>query len=184
MRQRWKDWCYGSLRDVDILFRSNEESLKDFFKRGITGTIYIFSFWEENILEMGKIGCRGNGEQTLENYWRSHIIQNLENFESERETSYHCSRAIGSSQDFSGQTKTGGCQAIIVVQAADHGDLSWGGETDRGSGHVYLVAQLCPTFCNTMPARFLCPWGFSRQEYWNGLPCPPPGGGVLAMKGN
>ena len=25
------------------------------------------------------------------------------------------------------------------------------------------------------PARLLCPWGFSRQEYWNGLPCPPPG---------
>ena len=24
------------------------------------------------------------------------------------------------------------------------------------------------------PARFLCPWGFSRQEYWSGLPCPPP----------
>ena len=22
---------------------------------------------------------------------------------------------------------------------------------------------------------FLCPWGFSRQEYWNGLPCPPSG---------
>ena len=20
--------------------------------------------------------------------------------------------------------------------------------------------------------RLLCPWGFSRQEYWNGLPCP------------
>ena len=19
------------------------------------------------------------------------------------------------------------------------------------------------------------PWGFSRQEYWSGLPCPPPG---------
>ena len=64
------------------------------------------------------------------------------NFESERETSYHCSRTIGSSQDFSGQTKTGGCQAIIVIQAADNGDLSWGGETDGGSGHVYLVAQL------------------------------------------
>ena len=26
------------------------------------------------------------------------------------------------------------------------------------------------------PTRPLCPWGFSRQEYWNGLPCPPPGG--------
>ena len=22
--------------------------------------------------------------------------------------------------------------------------------------------------------RLLCPWGFSRQEYWSGLPCPPP----------
>ena len=24
-------------------------------------------------------------------------------------------------------------------------------------------------------ARLFCPWGFSRQEYWSGLPCPPPG---------
>ena len=24
------------------------------------------------------------------------------------------------------------------------------------------------------PARLLCPWGFSMQEYWSGLPCPPP----------
>ena len=23
--------------------------------------------------------------------------------------------------------------------------------------------------------RLLCPWGFSRQEYWSGLLCPPPG---------
>ena len=23
--------------------------------------------------------------------------------------------------------------------------------------------------------RLLCPWRFSRQEYWNGLPCSPPG---------
>ena len=26
------------------------------------------------------------------------------------------------------------------------------------------------------PSRLLCPWGFSRQEYWSGVPCPPPGG--------
>ena len=26
-----------------------------------------------------------------------------------------------------------------------------------------------------LPARFLCLWDFSRQEYWNGLPFPPPG---------
>ena len=25
------------------------------------------------------------------------------------------------------------------------------------------------------PARLLCPWGFSRQEYWSGLSRPPPG---------
>ena len=24
-------------------------------------------------------------------------------------------------------------------------------------------------------ARLLCPWEFSRQEYWSELPCPPPG---------
>ena len=24
------------------------------------------------------------------------------------------------------------------------------------------------------PTRLLCPWGFSRQEYWSGLPCLPP----------
>ena len=25
------------------------------------------------------------------------------------------------------------------------------------------------------PARLLCPWGFSRQEYWSGYPFPSPG---------
>ena len=25
------------------------------------------------------------------------------------------------------------------------------------------------------PTRLLCPWGVSRQEYWSGLPCTPPG---------
>ena len=40
-----------------------------------------------------------------------------------------------------------------------------------------LVAQSCPAFCDFMDctASPLCPWGFSRQEYWSGLPCLPPG---------
>ena len=39
-----------------------------------------------------------------------------------------------------------------------------------------LVAQSCPTLRpHGLSARLLCPWGFSRQEYWSGLPCPPPG---------
>ena len=25
------------------------------------------------------------------------------------------------------------------------------------------------------PTRLLFPWGFCKQEYWSGLPCPPPG---------
>ena len=35
-----------------------------------------------------------------------------------------------------------------------------------------LIAQSCLTL---RPSRFLCSWGFSRQEYWSGLPCPSPG---------
>ena len=27
---------------------------------------------------------------------------------------------------------------------------------------------------NWTELRVLCPWGFSRQEYWSGLLCPPP----------
>ena len=27
----------------------------------------------------------------------------------------------------------------------------------------------------TVAPRLHCPWGFSRQEYWNGSSCPPPG---------
>ena len=27
----------------------------------------------------------------------------------------------------------------------------------------------------TKPTKLLCPWGFSQQEYWSGLPFPSPG---------
>ena len=42
-----------------------------------------------------------------------------------------------------------------------------------------LVAQLCLTLCNLMEVvacQALLSVGFCRQEYWNGLPFPPPGG--------
>ena len=43
---------------------------------------------------------------------------------------------------------------------------------------VYVCAkslQLCPTLFDPMNStRLLCPWGFSRQEYWSGVLCPPP----------
>ena len=46
-----------------------------------------------------------------------------------------------------------------------------------GKGQSVLVAQSCPTLCNPMDCSHQIPlsMGFSRQEYWSGLPCPPPG---------
>ena len=36
--------------------------------------------------------------------------------------------------------------------------------------------QLCPTLCNPMNCSpQVSSVGSSRQEYWSGLPCPPPG---------
>ena len=35
--------------------------------------------------------------------------------------------------------------------------------------------QLCLTLCNPMDCQAPLSMGFSRQEYWSGLPCPPPG---------
>ena len=40
------------------------------------------------------------------------------------------------------------------------------------------VAKLCLTPLQPHGlwlTRLLCSWGFSRQDYWSGLPCPPPG---------
>ena len=39
------------------------------------------------------------------------------------------------------------------------------------------VTQLCPTLCNPMAITHQTPlsMGFSRQEYWSGLPFPSPG---------
>ena len=38
--------------------------------------------------------------------------------------------------------------------------------------HLVVSDSLRPH--GLQPARLLCPWGFSRPEYWSGLPCPPP----------
>ena len=47
---------------------------------------------------------------------------------------------------------------------------------------VYYVCALCamslqlyPTLPNSMAVACPLPMGFSRQEYWSGLPCPPTG---------
>ena len=42
----------------------------------------------------------------------------------------------------------------------------------------WLVTQPCLTLCNPMDCSPPAPLSmdFSREEYWNGLLCPPPGG--------
>ena len=46
-------------------------------------------------------------------------------------------------------------------------------------GHCWfgLVARLCPTFASPWTVACQVPlfMGFSRQEYWSGLPFPSPG---------
>ena len=37
-----------------------------------------------------------------------------------------------------------------------------------------LATQSCLTLCDPMHCN-LSGWGFSREEYWSWLPCPPPG---------
>ena len=39
--------------------------------------------------------------------------------------------------------------------------------------HPVMLDSLEPH--GLQPARLLCAWGFSRQEYWTALPCPSPG---------
>ena len=42
---------------------------------------------------------------------------------------------------------------------------------------MYLVTKSCLTLCNlwTVAHQALLSMGFSRQEYWSGLPFPSPG---------
>ena len=44
-------------------------------------------------------------------------------------------------------------------------------------GMCVSVAQLCPTFCDPWTGARQDPlsMGIFRQEYWSGLPFPPPG---------
>ena len=45
-------------------------------------------------------------------------------------------------------------------------------------GYTCYVTSVVSVFLQLYglyPSRLLCPWGVSRREYWNGLPCPPPG---------
>ena len=69
----------------------------------------------------------------------------------------------------------------------NHKPLGWLVKRDLGEDDlVCICTSCCAVLClvahvsgsvwpyGPWPARLLCPWGFSRQEYWSRLPWPPP----------
>ena len=61
---------------------------------------------------------------------------------------------------------------VTAVSATENGSLPQESEKVKVS-----ATQLCLTLCApwTVAHRLLCPWRFSRQGYWTGLPFPSPG---------
>ena len=55
-----------------------------------------------------------------------------------------------------------------------HRTTFFGMEMKYGIHAVYLVIQLCQVVCIIAHQASLS-MGFPRQEYWSGLPFPPPG---------
>ena len=73
----------------------------------------------------------------------------------------NCSRGKGNYSGFSNPLDMGFELALTLILCC--AVLSHSVVSDSLQPHVL------------QPSRLLCPSGFSRQEYWNGLPCPPPG---------
>ena len=69
------------------------------------------------------------------------------------------------------------CQVALISPTAWR-DKQW---VDSRCGKDQGLVLSCSVVSNSLrshglwPTRLLCPWGFSRKEYWSGLPCPPPG---------
>ena len=52
-------------------------------------------------------------------------------------------------------------------------------DIEKEDKKLSLITQLCLTLCNPWTVAYQAPLsmgiGFSGQEYWSELPCPPPG---------
>ena len=82
------------------------------------------------------------------------------------------------------KTQNGGASLAAQRQSARqgrrHGFDAWSGKIPHTAGQL----SLCCTQSLSRVRLFATPWtvahqaplstGFSRQEYWSGLPCPPP----------
>ena len=78
------------------------------------------------------------------------------------------------------------CSSLSVISVDDTPVLLWLSQNSKSSStslslflflRPCVCSQSCPDLCNPMdcsPQASLS-MGFSRQEYWSGLPLPPPG---------
>lgn len=64
MQWRWKVKCCGLLWGLWVLSQQRKV-IERFHRRWATWMIYIFSFWEKNILEMGENESRENGQEAI-----------------------------------------------------------------------------------------------------------------------
>ena len=67
------------------------------------------------------------------------------------------------------------CLLPLLTSLAANSDVGAGSYTSGGNSFCgLLVVQLCETLW-TVVCQAPLSMAFSRQEYWIGLPCPPPG---------
>ena len=65
------------------------------------------------------------------------------------------------------------CNNVVLVSEVQPSDSVIHLHVSR---HACPVRQSCLTLCNPIDCNVPGSSGFSRQEYWRGLLCPPPGG--------
>ena len=76
------------------------------------------------------------------------------------------------------------CQNLVLILLQQDSvstptpvSVSPGSHTDADKAYASVPSRSVVSSClqpqGLQPTRLLCPWGFSRQEYWSGLPCPP-----------
>ena len=65
----------------------------------------------------------------------------------------------------------------ILKEVLEHKNVTAGPNINTLYAYARSVAQLCQLFAALQTVAHQAPlsMGFSRQEDWSGLPCPPPG---------
>ena len=66
------------------------------------------------------------------------------------------------------------CASLLTTQPRPSGGWATASPVLLGHSITWTLCEPMDSSAHGL-ARLLCPQGFSRQEYWSGLPCPPPG---------